>query len=409
MPVPKPDSGESQSNFISRCMDNDTMNSEYPEREQRAAVCFSSWRRKMGKSLDKDTRGELPSPDPRVKVGAKAGEGDQGWLEGYASVFDVIDSQNEVVRKGAFAKSIKERVPAGKVKLMVRHMAHGGDTLDIAGIVTEAKEDKHGLWMHAEFAGTETAQTARQLAAEGMVGGLSIGYLPVQWRFTEIDGKEVVELKELKLLEATMTAIPANEHAAITAAKAVCDQADAIERDVDAPDEGRVLSPEEAGRIDSLLAKIADMGGKLSALRVGTDPQGTREAALHSAWTDVRRKRLRLLALKMGAKALSHNNNTSDSEPRWSGVDKTKLPRKAFADMGDPDKVSTWRYPHHWVSNGGAPDDDGRYTTGTMHLHKGGLNAAWAAAQGARAGREAPPAVKSHLNAHRKVLGLGED
>ena len=44
MPIPKPNKDESQKDFVSRCMGNDTMNSEYPGQEQRAAVCYSQWR-----------------------------------------------------------------------------------------------------------------------------------------------------------------------------------------------------------------------------------------------------------------------------------------------------------------------------------------------------------------------------
>lgn len=44
MPIPKPKKGESQKDFISRCMSNDTMNDEYPDQKQRTAVCFQTWR-----------------------------------------------------------------------------------------------------------------------------------------------------------------------------------------------------------------------------------------------------------------------------------------------------------------------------------------------------------------------------
>jgi hypothetical protein len=47
MPLPKPRSGEKQNDFVSRCMDNDTMKSEYPDQAQRTAVCYSQWRRRM--------------------------------------------------------------------------------------------------------------------------------------------------------------------------------------------------------------------------------------------------------------------------------------------------------------------------------------------------------------------------
>lgn len=46
MPLIKPKSGESQKKFISRCMGNSTMNSEFPKSEQRAAVCYRQWRTK---------------------------------------------------------------------------------------------------------------------------------------------------------------------------------------------------------------------------------------------------------------------------------------------------------------------------------------------------------------------------
>jgi hypothetical protein len=103
--------------------------------------------------------------------------------------------------------------------------------------------------------------------------------------------------------------------------------------------------------------------------------------------------------------ALTHNSKLADNEPDWGSVDKTKLPRNAFADQGEPDKKSTWAYPHHWVENGGNIDENGVYTTGDMYLHKGGLNAAWAAAQGARSGEKASQEVIDHLQAHRKAIG----
>jgi len=102
----------------------------------------------------------------------------------------------------------------------------------------------------------------------------------------------------------------------------------------------------------------------------------------------------------------THNSKTADREPEWGSVDKGKLPRAAFADEGEADKKSTWAYPHHWIENGGAPDKNGVFSTGTMYLHRGGLDAAWSAANGGRSGQQASAAVKEHLEAHRKALGL---
>lgn len=43
MPVPTPEPGESQREFIARCMSDPIMVSEY-DRKQRAAICYRQWR-----------------------------------------------------------------------------------------------------------------------------------------------------------------------------------------------------------------------------------------------------------------------------------------------------------------------------------------------------------------------------
>jgi ATP-dependent Clp endopeptidase proteolytic subunit ClpP len=99
-----------------------------------------------------------------------------------------------------------------------------------------------------------------------------------------------------------------------------------------------------------------------------------------------------------------HNSTLAEGEPSWGSVDKSKLPRLAFADQGEADKKSSWKYPHHFVKNGGGEDEDGVYTTGTMYLHEGGLDAAWSAANGGRSGKKASAEVIAHLQAHREAL-----
>lgn len=42
--MPKPHEGEREDDYISRCMGSDEMNADYPEQDQRAAVCYSYWR-----------------------------------------------------------------------------------------------------------------------------------------------------------------------------------------------------------------------------------------------------------------------------------------------------------------------------------------------------------------------------
>ena len=42
--MPTPNAGEGEEYFISRCMGDELMVSEYPDNEQRAAVCYSQLR-----------------------------------------------------------------------------------------------------------------------------------------------------------------------------------------------------------------------------------------------------------------------------------------------------------------------------------------------------------------------------
>lgn len=105
-------------------------------------------------------------------------------------------------------------------------------------------------------------------------------------------------------------------------------------------------------------------------------------------------------------KRFIHNNTVNENEPSWGSVDKTKLPRLAYADMGEEGKKSTWRLPHHYIEGGSTLDDKGIYTNGTMYLHRGGLAAAFGALQGARIGQpmNVSAETRAHIMQHREVI-----
>jgi predicted RND superfamily exporter protein len=44
MPIPKPKGSEIEQEFMSRCMADDKMNNEFPQQEQRVAVCYNTYR-----------------------------------------------------------------------------------------------------------------------------------------------------------------------------------------------------------------------------------------------------------------------------------------------------------------------------------------------------------------------------
>ena len=155
-----------------------------------------------------------------------------GTIEGYASVWDVVDHQGEVVRRGAFTKTIAE---AGKkLPLMIIHFARGGDVMAAVGAITELKEDEYGLWFKATWLGDELSQTVRDKCLEldkaDISIGSSIGYKTINYGFTKdaANDRTYVELRELALKEITITLKPANDVALITSAKDADDVTDLI-------------------------------------------------------------------------------------------------------------------------------------------------------------------------------------
>ena len=52
MPMPKPSKDESKEDFLKRCMGDDVMVKEFPDRKQRYAVCNTQWEKnKIEKSV----------------------------------------------------------------------------------------------------------------------------------------------------------------------------------------------------------------------------------------------------------------------------------------------------------------------------------------------------------------------
>ncbi len=47
MPMIKPSKKETEQEFVSRCMGDDMMNEDYKDQKQRAAVCYSQYKRRI--------------------------------------------------------------------------------------------------------------------------------------------------------------------------------------------------------------------------------------------------------------------------------------------------------------------------------------------------------------------------
>lgn len=143
-----------------------------------------------------------------------------GSLEGYASTWiRQTDSYGDVVKSGAFARTLKERWNGGKgIPLL---WAHQMDNLKSFIGTAEAEEDEKGLHFLASFDGTEEAQRVRELYKDGRLSKFSFAFdVRDNGTVTLEDGTKANELRDLELFEISCVCVPANDDAGVVDVKA---------------------------------------------------------------------------------------------------------------------------------------------------------------------------------------------
>jgi len=152
-------------------------------------------------------------------------------IEGYGSVFGNVDLGLDVIEKGAFNKSISDK--SGKFPFL---RDHEYDTENLLGYA-EVVEDSYGLKGKYTIsldtqAGKEAYALAKMMQKAGMPFGLSIGYMPIREK-TSIDQQTGIRyLKEVKLLEISLTPFPMNEKARITDAKSLFAELEELKKEI---------------------------------------------------------------------------------------------------------------------------------------------------------------------------------
>ena len=138
-----------------------------------------------------------------------------GAFEGYASVFDDLDSAQDRVVKGAFKKTLDKCSRTGRMPaLLWQH-----DAREPIGVWREMFEDQKGLYVKGELFVDEIprARQAYKLMCEGGLSGLSIGFKTVQSELNPQTGERF--LTEVDLLEVSMVTFPALDTARISSVK----------------------------------------------------------------------------------------------------------------------------------------------------------------------------------------------
>lgn len=141
---------------------------------------------------------------PIERVSVKAAGGGAREFTGYASRWDDLDWMGDIVKRGAFAATLRQRA--------TRPLLWNHDSGVPIGYELELAEDAVGLKGTWKLSGTPAADDAYTLLRDGAVSGLSIGFYPVETR----DGPDGTrELVSVELFEISIVAVPALDSARV--------------------------------------------------------------------------------------------------------------------------------------------------------------------------------------------------
>jgi HK97 family phage prohead protease len=147
--------------------------------------------------LIKSIGGTVKDVDPKSRM-----------VTGYFSSFDIKDSDGDIIRKGAYAKTILENGPGSK-NFRIKHLVDH-DKTDPASILRVLKEDDFGLYYEG-WVGTHTqAEDFLKMAQEGYITEHSVHIIPVKQQTNP--SAKANDITETKLKEgSSLRAWGANE------------------------------------------------------------------------------------------------------------------------------------------------------------------------------------------------------
>ncbi len=127
-----------------------------------------------------------------------------GIVKGYGSYFGNKDSDNDIIIKGAYKKTIAEN--GNRVKYLYQH-----NMMQPIGKMKEMYEDEKGLVFVAEIAKTQLGKDVVELMKSGVLTENSVGIMPIQ----KENKNGYREISEVKLYEISAVTLAANEEAKI--------------------------------------------------------------------------------------------------------------------------------------------------------------------------------------------------
>lgn len=213
--MPTPNENENRDDFINRCMSDEESNADFPDNDQRYAFCNSVF-----ENRNKNNAMKTGYQNKATDLSIKEIDEDSRIVKGYFASFNNVDSDADMIVKGAFNKSIKEHGADSSSNRKISHLAFHDVTRPV-GVLKVLKEDDKGLYFESELGTHDEGENALKMYKDGIIREHSIGfnYIADKTQFIEVDDSDndliksvggYWKLHEVKLWEGSFVTFGAN-------------------------------------------------------------------------------------------------------------------------------------------------------------------------------------------------------
>jgi HK97 family phage prohead protease len=153
----------------------------------------------------------------------------QGIVTGYFSKFNNVDGDGDIIRPGAFTKTIREQGPQSALP-RIKHLLNHDPSLPL-GVLTSLTEDAYGLAYESQIGSHEGGEDFIKMVESGLITEHSIGFkiikrnlIQTYENYLKNPSAGQYEITEIKLYEgSSLTAWGANPLTPITSLKSMND------------------------------------------------------------------------------------------------------------------------------------------------------------------------------------------
>ncbi len=212
----------------------------------------------------------------KFKAGEKDGLGEGEFLVYPSTFIQQPDAYGDVVKAGAFAKTIQAWKDSPSTVLS-GYYGHRMDDPDYnVAYATDMGEDDHGWWVRGTFdMDSPKAAQVYRLVKGGRIAQLSFAYDVVDSGEIELaDGTKANELRQLNVYEFSFVPVGANQDTSVEAVKSASGAL------LDGMKSGRVLAQKH---IDSLHTAYDALGSVIAAAEATDDAESSDSASKHTS------------------------------------------------------------------------------------------------------------------------------